>query len=690
MQALKCKICGGNLDVEHGQKVVECPYCGVKQTISFFKEPNIQEIYNRANDYLRHNEFDKAEHLFLQILFDDKENADAYWNVLMCRYGVTYVKDPASKKYIPTCNRTLYSPIFNDENYKNALLFATDEQKSLFEENATAIDQIQKKIFTISKHEKPFDIFISYKETDRNGARTNDSIVAQDLYHKLTDIGYKVFFSRITLEDKVGTEYEPYIYAALASSKLMITLCSSSENIESVWVKNEWSRYMSFAEKDSGKNIIPLYYDMDRTQLPDEFLNLTAYDIKENGFEQELMRGIKKLIPTPIVIQERRKKRNNIIKAITLISAACAVIGVICAISWFLKMPEYNSAMQLYYNGKYPEATWAFTALETYKDSDKMKEKCAENWRKSVATVAFDNDIGSSGSGSYYITANGTVKTFDVGQDDTAEDINEHGKVVSLGGGLSPHRLYEDGHLANWDNTETGLDNIIQITHGFNNTAVALKDDGTITLTDGFASEYNSTDTDDWLADALEWENIVKLDCCIQRFGAGGLMTAALIGIDATGNVFAVTYNYDGYPIVGIDTVSRFGDVKDFDAYISSEYSETEKRIVNYLNIAAVTNQNRIETSIHGIYNEENVDNVANIRLVEQYTENTPFIEIYFVFSDGSLKKKDKNISLLNDVVYLSDDYIVTRSGSIYKTLSKPEKTNGKTKIHDEWLKRMN
>lgn len=690
MQTFKCKICGGNLDVEHGQKVFECPYCGVKQTISFFKEPNIQEIYNRANDYLSHNEFDKAEHLFLQILFDDKENADAYWNVLMCRYGVTYVKDPTTKKYIPTCNRTLYSPIFNDENYKNALLFATDEQKSLFEENATAIDQIQKKIFAISKHEKPFDIFISYKETDRNGARTNDSIVAQDLYHKLTDIGYKVFFSRITLEDKVGTEYEPYIYAALASSKLMITLCSSSENIESVWVKNEWSRHMSFAEKDSGKNIIPLYYDMDRSQLPDEFLNLTAYDIKENGFEQELMRGIKKLIPTPIVIQERRKKRNNIIKAITLISAACAVIGVICAIPWFLKMPEYNSAMQLYYNGKYPEATWAFAALGTYRDSEEMKEKSADSWRKNVATVAFDNDIGSAGSDSYYITANGTVKTFDVGQDDTTEDITEHGKVVSLGGGLSPHRLYEDGHLVDLNNTETGLDNIIQITHSFNNTAVALKDDGTITFTDDFASEYNSTDTDDWLSPALEWENIVKLDCCIQRFGYGGLVTAALIGIDANGNVFAVAYDYEGYTIAGIDTVSRFSDVKDFDTYISSEYSEAENRIVKYLNIAAVTNQNRIETSIHGIYNEESVGDVVSIRLVKQYTENTSFIETYCVFSDGSLKKKDKNISILNDVVYLSDDYIVTRSGSIYKTVSKPEKTNGKTKINDEWLKRMN
>ena len=94
----KCKICGGSLDVKQGEKVTECEYCGVKQTIPSFIEPKIQKIYDRANSYLMHNEFDKAENLYNQILFDNKEDADAYWNVLMCRYGVTYIKDPASGK----------------------------------------------------------------------------------------------------------------------------------------------------------------------------------------------------------------------------------------------------------------------------------------------------------------------------------------------------------------------------------------------------------------------------------------------------------------------------------------------------------------------------------------------------------------------------------------------------------------
>lgn len=166
----------------------------------------------------------------------------------------------------------------------------------------------------VSRKEKPFDIFMSYKETDIKGTRTQDSIVAQDLYNKLTAEGYKVFFSRITLEDKAGTEYEPYIYAALASSKVMITICSSRENIEAVWVKNEWSRFLSFAGKDSDKTLIPLYYNMDKNDLPEEFAHLSCYDMQANGFEQELIRGIKKLIPLPVMLLEQRKRRNKILR----------------------------------------------------------------------------------------------------------------------------------------------------------------------------------------------------------------------------------------------------------------------------------------------------------------------------------------------------------------------------------------
>lgn len=308
---LKCKICAGDMTVDRVTGIAICDYCGTKQTLPQFTDESSELLYNRGNSYLMHNEFDKAENIFNQLLSINPQDAEIYWDLVMCKYGVNFVKDSKSGKYIPTCNRTHYLPIFQDENYQNAIKFSSGDKKEYYQSNAKIIDNIQKGIIAVSKKEKPFDIFISYKETDADGNRTKDSIEAQKLYEKLTEQGYKVFFSRITLEDKAGTQYEPYIYAALSSSKVMLTVSSSRDNIESAWVKNEWSRFLTLRQKDSSKTLIPLYFDMPKSDLPDEFAILSSQNIKENDFEQELFRGIKKLIPLPIVLAQKHKKEEK-------------------------------------------------------------------------------------------------------------------------------------------------------------------------------------------------------------------------------------------------------------------------------------------------------------------------------------------------------------------------------------------
>lgn len=115
----------------------------------------------------------------------------------------------------------------------------------VYEAEAKVINEIQKGILEISQKEELFDVFICYKETDANGRRTPDGVLATDLYHQLTQEGFKVFFSRITLEDKLGTAYEPYIFAALNSAKVMVVLGTKPEYFNAVWVKNEWSRYLA-------------------------------------------------------------------------------------------------------------------------------------------------------------------------------------------------------------------------------------------------------------------------------------------------------------------------------------------------------------------------------------------------------------------------------------------------------------
>ncbi len=142
-------------------------------------------------------------------------------------------------------------------------------------------------------------MFICYKETDNNGRRTQDSVLANDLYHQLTNEGFKVFFSRITLEDQLGTAYEPYIFAALNSAKVMVVLGTKPEYFNAVWVKNEWSRYLALIKNGAQKVLIPAYRDMDPYDLPEEFSHLQAQDMSKLGFMQDLIRGIKKLADAP-------------------------------------------------------------------------------------------------------------------------------------------------------------------------------------------------------------------------------------------------------------------------------------------------------------------------------------------------------------------------------------------------------
>ena len=306
MSIIKCKMCGGTLEINNNESIATCEYCGSQQTLPRLDDDRKANLYDRANHFRRNNEFDKAMGIYEQILNDDRTDAEAYWSLVLCRYGIEYVEDPATHKRVPTVNRAQFTSIFDDDNYKSALQFADGYQRSLYEEEARAINEIQKGILAISQKEEPFDVFICYKETDHNGRRTHDSVLANDLYHQLTQEGFKVFFARITLEDKLGSAYEPYIFAALNSSKVMVVLGTRPEFFNAVWVKNEWSRYLSLIKSGAKKVLIPAYKDMDPYDLPEEFSHLQAQDMSKLGFMQDLIRGIKKLAgtneqPAPVV-----------------------------------------------------------------------------------------------------------------------------------------------------------------------------------------------------------------------------------------------------------------------------------------------------------------------------------------------------------------------------------------------------
>lgn len=295
MTVFKCKMCGASLEVPEGATSVTCDYCRTQQTLPRLDDDRRANLYDRGNHFRRASEYDKAMRIFEQILSEDVNDAEAYWSIVLCRYGVEYVEDPATGRRIPTVNRMQASSILADEDYRQALAHADLVQRGIYEQQAKEIAAIQEGIAEVASKEEPFDVFICYKETDAQGQRTRDSVLANDLYHELTREGFRVFFARITLEDKLGQAYEPYIYSALQSSKAMVVIGTKPEYVKAPWVKNEWSRYLALIKAGARKTLIPAYRDMDPYDLPEEFSHLQAQDMSKLGFMQDLVRGIKKV-----------------------------------------------------------------------------------------------------------------------------------------------------------------------------------------------------------------------------------------------------------------------------------------------------------------------------------------------------------------------------------------------------------
>lgn len=296
MAILKCKMCGGDIEINANKTFATCEYCGNTTTLPKIDDDQRAAAFNRGNHFRRIGEFDKALTVYERIVQEDNSDAEAHWCCALCRFGIEYVEDPTTYEWLPTCHRASFDSFLEDVDYKAALEYSEGMTLRQYMKDGAKIAEVQKGILSTSQNAEPYDIFICYKESDEQGERTRDSLMAQEIYYQLVEQGRKVFFARITLENIVGTQYEPYIFAALNSAKVMIVVGTKPEYLSAVWVKNEWSRFLSMMKKDRQKLLLPCYKDMDPYDLPEQLAVLQSYDMSKIGFIQDLTRGISKVL----------------------------------------------------------------------------------------------------------------------------------------------------------------------------------------------------------------------------------------------------------------------------------------------------------------------------------------------------------------------------------------------------------
>ena len=292
---LECKSCGAQISCNGDTKLAVCKYCGTLNTVAMSAETEANS-FNRANSLRRNNEFDRAIAVYESILSQNPTEAEAYWGIVLCKYGIEYVEDEGSGTRIPTCHRAQYDSILNDPDFQKALDNAPYDTRSVYESEAHKIDRLQKRILEISAKESAYDVFLCYKETDENGERSEDSVLTQEIYYELTKRGLRVFFAPKTLEGKLGDMYEPIIFAALNSAKVMVVAGTKPEHFESPWVRNEWNRFRDRIKHGENVTLIPAYKSMSPYELPEEFSSLQALDMAKLGFMQDLCDGIEKII----------------------------------------------------------------------------------------------------------------------------------------------------------------------------------------------------------------------------------------------------------------------------------------------------------------------------------------------------------------------------------------------------------
>ena len=292
-----CKTCGGTV-VREGNFYV-CEFCRNKWEID---SANDVHAVDRANAWaaLRDGDFEKSAELFEEIIVKESKNHEAYWGRALALAGIVYVTDMNESKKVPTCNNITEDSFINDKDVQKAISLAPGEISAEYKKQAEYIEKVRVEWLEKASKEPAYDVFISFKDSDReNGIeRTQDSVDAQDLYNALVAEGYKVFFSRISLRDKIAEQYEPYIYNAIKTAKVMIVFGEKAEYFSSVWIKNEWSRFKTRIEKgEKHKNsLVVVYKNMNPGDLPAVLKSRQCLNASDMTFLSDLTRHIRRVV----------------------------------------------------------------------------------------------------------------------------------------------------------------------------------------------------------------------------------------------------------------------------------------------------------------------------------------------------------------------------------------------------------
>ena len=159
--------------IDHIQKIIDGGFDQLRKQ----RLDTLIALYHQATGLQIEREFEKAEDTYRKLLAkggQDAQDAEIYWRMLLCHYGVEYQEE--NGKIIPIILRPDLTEPGKMQVRKDLFAYVkTEEQRAYYTERLRKID------FYLDRYRKlrmdknwQYDVFISVKQND-NGQKTSDS-----------------------------------------------------------------------------------------------------------------------------------------------------------------------------------------------------------------------------------------------------------------------------------------------------------------------------------------------------------------------------------------------------------------------------------------------------------------------------------------------------------------------------------
>ncbi|MBO5266312.1 MAG: hypothetical protein J6B08_03345 [Ruminiclostridium sp.] len=315
---LICKICGGDVKADAEGSGDICLNCGNE----FMRSSADTKKLNRITYFRNNLNFAAAEKLSDEIILANPEDSEAHWNKFLSEYGIQYVLKGG--KRFPVCrkNPSSLAPLAENESYKRALYYATEDLQSKYSDMGVAINEAVDIARNVFAQEKSYDIFVLTAED----ANADEDSYGYRLFLRFTEnLGFSVFYAPEILKDMDESEKAAHIAYALENSRIMLP---SFKNVADCCdgFNNYAVNAFAAAIKGEDKYIFPVFSGdtLSFQQLPETLVWLDGgFDSTDSEFMREISETVEKIlkpeeasvVPDAIVTATAANKENLIKRA---------------------------------------------------------------------------------------------------------------------------------------------------------------------------------------------------------------------------------------------------------------------------------------------------------------------------------------------------------------------------------------